>query len=189
LEFYYSDGVGYGPPGLDLVSISSILDQYSSFGKPIYVRELSAPSSQVPDTSWWHRPWDEETQAEYLSKFYTIAFSKPLVQEIGWSWGIVDGNTFLTDGGLFHSDLTPKLSYHALKDLLASWTTDGKGRGDGNGEFEFRGFAGEYALTVRCDDGEVADAKIHLREGEDNSFSIVVSHKVYLPLIMKSRSQ
>ena len=189
LEFYYSDGVGYGPPGLDLVSISSILDQYSSFGKPIYVRELSAPSSQVPDTSWWHRPWDEETQAEYLSKFYTIAFSKPLVQEIGWSWGIVDGNTFLTDGGLFHSDLTPKLSYHALKDLLASWTTDGKGRGDGNGEFEFRGFAGEYALTVRCDDGEVADAKIHLREGEDNSFSIVVSHKVYLPLVLKSRSQ
>ena len=189
LEFYYSDGVDYLPPGLDLVSISSILDQYSSFGEPIHVRELSAPSSQVPHSSWWHRPWDEETQAEYLTKFYTIAFSKPLVQEIGWSYGIVDGDTFLVNGGLFHSDLTPKRSYHALRDLLTSWMSDGNGITDGNGEFEFRGFAGEYALTVQCDDGKMAVEKVHLREGKDSIFSIVAYHKAYLPLVMKSHSQ
>lgn len=178
LEFYYSGGFA---PGLDLASISLLLDQYSRFGKPIYVRELSASSSQVPDSSWWHRPWDEQTQAEYLTAVYTIALSKPLVQEIGWSWGIVDGSTAIVDGGLLRSDMTRKPSYYALKDLIASVSTSGTGTTDKNGRLEIAGFGGGYSVAVAIPGGGRLQSQIHIFE-QQHSTHTVVAHRLFFPM-------
>jgi len=174
LEFYYSGANtdGYAPPGLDLVSISDLLDQYSDFGKSIFIRELSAPSTQLPNSSWWHRPWDEETQAEYVGRFYTIAFSKPLVQAIGWSYGVSDENSFIITGGLLDADLNPKLSYFALKNLIDSWTTSGTGITNENGEFEFRGFAGDYDVNIKASSGQSLNTTIHLSEQITSEYTI-----------------
>jgi GH35 family endo-1,4-beta-xylanase len=189
LEFYYSGsgGGGFSPPGLDLVSISDIFDQYSSFGKPIYARELSAPSSQVPNSSWWHRPWDEETQAEYLTKFYTIAFSKPLVREIGWSYGVSDENAFIITGGLLDAQLNPKPSYYALKDLIDSWTTSVFGTTDPAGEYNFRGFAGNYRVAIQDSGGQSYETVIHVSEQETEEITIeFVPFKIFLPLTLRN---
>ncbi len=176
LEFYYagSEITGYTPPGLDLTSVADILDQYSSFGKPIYVRELSAPSSQIPNSSWWHKPWDEETQAEYLTKIYTIAFSKPLVQEIGWSYGVSDEEAFITSGGLLDTQLNPKPSYYALQSLINSWTTTFSGNTDANGVIEFSGFAGDYDITVTLSDGKTQQTKEHIFEQQNKDVTISI---------------
>ena len=174
LEFYYS-GVntdGYPQIGLDLVSASELLDQYSSFGRPIFVKELSAPSAQVPGSSWWHKPWDEQTQAEYVEKFYTIAFSKPLVQAIIWAWGISDADSFIVNGGLLDANLKPKPAYFALKSLVDSWTTTGTGVADSEGEYNFRGFAGNYDVTVTTPDGHSLKTTIHVSEQETSEFTI-----------------
>jgi len=176
LELYYSgvNSDGYPTLGLDLASISDLLDSYSTFGKPIYIKELSAPSTQVPGSSWWHQPWDEQTQAEYLEKAYTVAFSKPSVQAITWSWGVSDEDAFIVSGGLLDASLNPKPAYLTLKNLLRSWTTSGSGMTNSAGEYSFRGFGGEYKVTIKGPDGRSFNTTIHVTEQKAKSLTIQV---------------
>lgn len=168
LEFYYAgvDILGNPRPGLSLASLSRLLDQYSGFDKPIYVEEFSAPSTQQLGSNWWHRPWDEATQAEFLEDFYTIAFSKPLVQSIAWSYGISDDECFIQSGGLLDSNGTPKPAYFALKNLITSWTTNGTGTTNENGELVISGFAGDYQLQI-TDGARVASFTVRISEREE----------------------
>ena len=175
LEFYYTgiNANGYQTPIMDLASISMLLDEYSAFGKPIYIKELSAPSTQVDGSSWWHQPWDEQSQAEYVEKFYTIAFSKPAVQAITWSWGISDEDAFIMNGGLLDSNLKPKPAYFTLKNLINSWTTTGSGITSSNGEYTINGFAGDYDITVKTSDGQKLKTTIHVNEQKNGEFVII----------------
>ena len=160
---------------LDLVSISALIDQYSKFDKPILFREHQAPSTQVEDSYWWHRPWDEQTQAEYVKDFYTLVFSKPLMDGIGWSTGFTDDETQkygCLGGGLLYADLKPKQSYFALKNLINSWKTDVTGKTDGKGEFEFRGFAGDYEMSLETTEGQSFETLIHIYEQQTNEIII-----------------
>lgn len=175
VELYYSGVLpkdNYVTPGLDLVAVSNLLDQYSSFGKPVFLREVSAPSVHVPGSCWWHRPWDEQTQAEYLEKLYTVAFGKPLLQEICWSFGVSDDEAFMTGGGLLDADSNPKQSFLALKNLIKSWTTTGTGVTNEKGEFELGGFAGDYDITLTSPDGHSYKTKIHISEQECTELTI-----------------
>ena len=176
LEFYYSgvNNDGNASVSLDLVGISDILDQYMCFGKPILVSEFSAPSVQAPGSAWWHRPWDEETQAEYVEEFYTIAFSKPLVHGITWSWGICDSDAFIVSGGLLDDSLNPKPAYFALKNLLSSWTTSGSGKTINAGEYNLTGFGGEYQVIIKDTDGYSFSTNIHVTEQKTSLFTIRV---------------
>ena len=177
VELYYSGvlpKIAKVTPGLDLVAVSGMLDQYSAFGKPVFLREVSAPSVQVPGTCWWHRYWDEQTQAEYLEKLYTIAFGKPLLQEICWSYGVSDDEAFMTGGGLLDADSNPKQSFLALKNLIKSWTTTSTGVTNEKGEFELRGFAGDYNTTLVSSDGRSCKTKIHIFEQESTELTICI---------------
>jgi endo-1,4-beta-xylanase len=178
LELYYAgvSAEGYSAVGLDLAAVSDLLDFYSAFGKPIYIKELSAPSTQVSGSSWLHQPWDTQTQAEYLEKLYTIAFSKPSVQAITWSWGISDQDAFIMSGGLLDASSNPKPAYFALKSLLHSWTTSGSGVTNTSGEYSFRGFGGEYNVTIKDPNGRSFSTKIRVNEQQVNSFSISAPH-------------
>jgi len=124
LQFYYGghtrdSGRKIGLPAIDLFTLSRILDKYSQLGKPIYVTEVSVPSTF--DHSWrigyWHRRWDEQTQAEWLEKFYTICLSKPYLNGVTW-WDTNDRHSFITNGGLLDEDNKPKKSYEALKKIV-----------------------------------------------------------------------
>jgi GH35 family endo-1,4-beta-xylanase len=181
LELCYAgvNAEGYSAVGLDMAAVSDLLDFYSTFGKPIYIKELSAPSAQVSGSSWLRKPWDMETQAEYLEKLYTIAFSKPSVQAITWSWGISDQDAFIMSGGLLDASSNPKPAYFALKNLLHSWTTSGSGVTNSSGEYNFRGFGGEYNVTVEDSDGNSFIATIHVTEQQTNSFIISDSNVKY----------
>ncbi len=174
LEFYYTGAPSenFAYPGLSLASESRHMDQYAVFGKPIFIEEVQAPSVQYARSTWWHRPWDEATQAEYVEKFYTIAFSKPLVREIGWSWGVSDAETHLMSGGLLDKNLKPKPAYFTLKNLIASWTTSGTGTTDANGELLLRGFGGDYDVTVTTPSGQSWKSKVHVHERKDESVTL-----------------
>jgi hypothetical protein len=162
-------------PTIDLVSISTLIDQYAKFDKPLFFREHQAPSVQVEGGSWWHQPWDELTQAEYVQQFYTLVFSKPLMTGIGWSTGFSDDlneQYGCLGGGLLDADLNPKPSYFALKELVNSWTTSGSGETDEKGEFEFRGFAGDYEIVLETADGRSYTMTIHVDEQQSNEITI-----------------
>jgi GH35 family endo-1,4-beta-xylanase len=179
LEFYYSgvSTTGYAQPVLDLASISTLLDQYSSFGKPVYINELSAPSTYIQGAGWWHRPWNEKTQAEYVEKFYTIAFSKPMVKLINWSWGSTDHDAFTIGGGLLDSNLKPKASYQVLKNLIDSWQTSGSGITNDKGELGLKGFAGNYAISVKTASGQNFKTRIHISEQQITQAEINIASR------------
>ena len=116
-------GVQMYYPGRDLSSIVRLVERFAQFGKPIYITEIGASSGKADDNPAlydWHRPWDEDLQADWLEQLYTILYSKPYVHALNW-YDFVDFRTFIPNGGLVQVDGTPKASYERLQELLAEW--------------------------------------------------------------------
>jgi len=122
LQLYY--------PQIDVLEIERMLDRFKAFKKPIHITEIATASVDGPDprsmrpkttAPGWHGPWSEETQADWLEAMYTLVYSKPEFEAIGW-WDLADvGGHFWPHGGLAHADLTPKLAYHRLGELQKAW--------------------------------------------------------------------
>lgn len=122
-----------------------ILDGYSKLGKPIVLSEIGLSTE------------DEEIQAEATEQLYKICFSVENMSGIFW-WNLDDNGIFcdkqrnadsenLPYGGLCRQG-RPKAAYKVLDRLINhEWTTNGKADLlDGNASF--RGFYGEYEITV-----------------------------------------
>ncbi len=110
-------------PGRDLSSIVRLVERFAQFGKPIYITEIGASSGKSggnPALYDWHRPWDEDLQADWLEQLYTVLYSKPYVQALNW-YDFADFRTFIPNGGLITVDGTPKPSYERLQKLLGEW--------------------------------------------------------------------
>lgn len=119
-------------PSLDMMELSRIIDKYAKLGKPIHITELGVSSATGKDSKSqvygrfdfsktlgeWHHPWDEETQADWVEQFFTIAYAKPSVTAIIYTH-VTD--TFWPHGGLFHDDLSPKTAFVRLQQLIGSW--------------------------------------------------------------------
>jgi GH35 family endo-1,4-beta-xylanase len=122
LQLYY--------PQIDVLEIERSLDRFKKFNKPIHITEIATASADGPDLKsmrpkttapGWHGPWSEETQAEWLEAIYTLVYSRPEYEAIGW-WDLADvGGHFWPHGGLLHADLTPKLAYERLGELQKAW--------------------------------------------------------------------
>ena len=122
LQLYY--------PQIDLLEIERMLDRFKAFGKPIHITEMATASVDGPDPNsmrpkstapGWHGPWSEATQADWLEAIYTLVYSKPEFEVIGW-WDLTDlPGHFWPHGGLLHADLTPKLAYDRLGELQRAW--------------------------------------------------------------------
>jgi GH35 family endo-1,4-beta-xylanase len=176
LEFYYS-GVtdeNTSQAGLDIALISDLLNQYGQYNLPIYIEELSIPSKQVPGSAWWHSSWNEDTQAEFLVDFYTIAFSKPMTRAINWSWGVSDRESYMAYGGLLDSDLKPKKAYYAMQQLINSWKSTGTGLTNADGSFDFRGYGGYYDIECRSADGRTIKTTLHIYEQNETEINISI---------------
>ncbi|MDO8568390.1 MAG: hypothetical protein Q7R57_06720 [Dehalococcoidales bacterium] len=183
----YQTGLPNIHPTLDLVSVSTLLGQYARFNKPIMLTDYHAPSTQIKGGTWWHRPWDEQTQAEYATGFYTMVFSSPLARGIDWGTGVTDdlsGQYGGLSSGLLHADLTPKPAYFALKTLINSWTTSGSSKTNEKGGLELRGFGGDYEISLETPTGEILKKSIHISEQQTNEVTVefpVVSQKEAKP--------
>ncbi len=191
LESYY----GVVLPSIDLGLFNQILEQYSNVTDNIFLSELSyATLDDYPDLDkqweWyggWHQGYTDQAQADWARSTMMIAFSKPYVHGVQWV-GSSDGPTdydFVGDG-LFHSDMiTPRPVVSAISALLHGWTTTGTGTTDSNGSLAFRGYGGEYELTITTQDGQVYHARTHITEQEDNLSNLVVDTT---PPVIKSTS-
>ena len=171
LEYYHFGVTTWPPyypaPGWSLAAMARNLDSYAQYGVPVYVEEFQVPSTQEPSSSWWHRPWDPQTQAEFAEKFYTLAFSRPSVQDIQWSTELSDRNSFIKNAGLFDANYQPKPVFYGLRDLIQSWTTSGSTTTDAQGQADIVGFAGDYRLQVVAPGDVAPDIKTHVYEQKD----------------------
>ena len=158
----------------DLASISRLLDWYGTLSKPIHITEFNVPGNFESNLGYWHnRSWDETLKTEWIKRFYTIAFSKPLLKEITY-WSAIDQPYMRANRGLLDSHDSPRESYYALKSLITgNWTTRLTRNTDATGQVSFRGFAGNYTITIRTENGLV-NSTIHVNEQTSQVYTIKV---------------
>lgn len=120
-------------PYRDLQDIVMLIERYEEFGKPVQISEIGASAGptdrsvtlgkvKLPNEPYiWHRPWDEELQADWLEGFYTLAYSKPFVEGAHW-FDFVDPFYFIENGGLLRSaDGERKAAFDRLQALQRRW--------------------------------------------------------------------
>ena len=125
----------------DLLQISSLLDEFVGFGKPVHVTACQVPSEVAPDAwdAWggkslavkggeWHAPWSPRLQAEWLQAFCRISISKPFVESICWRDLADYEGHYLPHGGLCRNDMEPKLAYRELRNFQAFLAANSRNR-------------------------------------------------------------
>ena len=122
LQVYY--------PEHDLFEIARMLDRYAALGKALHVTELGVSSradrdeqalGKEPSKAYWHAPWSESVQADWIEQFYTLCYAHPAVEAVTW-WDFSDvGGHFWPHGGFLRPDGQPKESYGRLQQLIRTW--------------------------------------------------------------------
>ena len=141
----------------DLAQLFRTLDNYARFGRPMQITEVTVPAFTADAA-------DEESQADVLERLYSLWFSYPNMTQIVY-WNLADGYAAFTTpgnmtdgenyyrGGLLRFDMSEKPAYRRLRHLITEvWTTEETVTADDSGAAHFRGFYGEYEVTVgdRC---------------------------------------
>jgi endo-1,4-beta-xylanase len=160
-------------------------DLYNRFGYPIHITEFHPQSSGVPITGGWRKgSWTTEAQAEFTEQFVKLCFGHPAVASINW-WGFSDRNIWLPGGGLVDEEYNPKPVYKMLDKLInQTWRTNVSTQTDNQGTIFFRGFFGEYEITLNTPDGKTYIYPVHVSKNEENRwvFTIDSTFKLHLEL-------
>lgn len=153
-------------------TLFSVMDTYEKLGKPIQITEITIPA--YSDSAE-----DEKIQAELIEQLYSIWFSHKAVEAIIY-WNLPDGYAAFAPqgdmtagenyhrGGLLRFDLSKKPAYDMIHHLFNErWITNTESETNGNGTAKFKGFYGDYEITV---DGKKFD--ISVSNGAENIFNI-----------------
>lgn len=123
--------------------IRPFFEKLGSFGVPTCLSEITITSAGEGERG-------EMIQAIIARNLYRIWFSLPSMMGITW-WNAVDdcgapGEP--TISGVCHRDMTPKIVYYALDQLINhEWRTNLSLKPNGRGIVSFRGFKGTYRIT------------------------------------------
>ncbi len=116
--------------------IKERLDKIAALGLPVWITEFD-----VADT-------DEQSAADKLDLVYHTAYSHPAVAGI-MTWVPWAGDSWRgTNAGLARVDWTLSAAGRRFELLMREWSTQTNGLTDANGIFRFRGFPGEYEISV-----------------------------------------
>ncbi|MHB8898407.1 MAG: endo-1,4-beta-xylanase [Thermoguttaceae bacterium] len=122
-------------------------DKYLGSEVKIHLTEYGIDSGQIEGT-YRQGTWTEETKAECFVQVRAVAFSHPAVESIN-HWDMGPGVRSRTYNAMLNDDLSPKPAYAALDELIHDrLTTALKGQSDEAGRYRFRGFHGQYEITV-----------------------------------------
>ena len=119
--------------------------------------------------------WTEALLAEYFVQTFATAFSHPAVEAfnhfgVGPDVNRYTGNNLFVDGGV----LTP--AYHALRNLLIDkLRTLAEGTTDASGQVQYRGFQGEYEITVTSPAGAKVVGRYYLKPGAAQQFNLRIA--------------
>ncbi|UCD28812.1 MAG: endo-1,4-beta-xylanase [Planctomycetota bacterium] len=141
--------------------IWEVCERFSSYGRPLHFTETTFLSGKPgwelkkkdPDFDWVSTPDGELRQAEQVERFYTVLFSHPAVEAITW-WDFSDYSAWQrAPAGFLRRDMSPKPSYLILKALIkGKWWTRVQTTITDQGNAHFRGFYGDYKVTVGTGD-------------------------------------
>jgi endo-1,4-beta-xylanase len=157
------------------VEVWKTFDLYSRFGYPIHITEFHPQSSGVPITGGWRTgAWTPDAQTEFTEQFVRLCFGHPAVASINW-WGLSDRNIWLPGGGVIDEEYQPKPVYLMLDKLInQTWKTAGSASTDNEGVISFRGFFGEYEISMSTPDGKTRFYNIHVSKNEENHWAFII---------------
>lgn len=139
---------------VDPVVVENRLNNLASTGLPIWITEFDTTAVDV------------EMRADNLEKLYRIAFSNPNVEGI-IMWGFhADSHWRGSNAALVDSNWTVNeagLRYQALRE---EWRTNDSGTTDNSGNYSFRGFHGEYEVTISAPGSAPVVTSIYLEPGD-----------------------
>jgi hypothetical protein len=123
----------------DLFQLSSMLDRFSTLGKPVFLTSLGVPGRMTADPSdqsggalnpasagFWREPWSPAQQGKWLEDFARIALSKPYIENICWS-NFADLSPSIPGGGLLNDMLQPKAAMGVVQSLREQLSKPKKG--------------------------------------------------------------
>lgn len=118
---------GADKPGMhirDMMQLSAMLDRFAAVPKPLYITSVAVPDGADPADQQlaefggtWHRPWDQQLQAEWLESFCKIALSKPFVNSVTYANLTDDKDATIAGSGLLGGKLEPKKAFLAMAKL------------------------------------------------------------------------
>jgi hypothetical protein len=128
-----------------------ILDRFARLGLPVVITEYDFATA------------DEELQAQFTRDLMIVAFSHPAVTDF-LMWGFWEGSHWKPQGAMIRRDWSEKPMYRVWRELIFErWHTDTSGATDSSGTFRFRGFLGEYEITVQAG-GSTVELKAELKQ-------------------------
>jgi GH35 family endo-1,4-beta-xylanase len=134
--------------------IKQRLDKVAALGLPIWISEFDAADP------------DEKANADKLELVYRMAYSHPAVEGI-MAWIFWAGNSWRgPNGGLAKRDWTLNEAGKRFEALMAEWSADAAGNTDPAGVFAFRGFHGDYAVTLKGADAAVSPGTFTVSAGQ-----------------------
>lgn len=120
-------------PYRDLADTCILIEKFESIGKPIQLTEVGASAGPTDESvksgrlqiSYepyvWHRPWDEELQADWAEGLYTYAYSRNMIEAANW-YDFVDPFSWIPGGGLIRSPKGErKASWDRLIKMKERW--------------------------------------------------------------------
>jgi hypothetical protein len=158
--------------------IYTTFDPYTNSGVFIHITEFGIISNENGDSSIQGGVrtgnWTDDVLAEYFVQTFATCFSHPAVESfnhfgVGPDINRYTGNNLFRDGGV----LTP--AYQALRSLLVDkFRTLAEGTSDAAGQLKYRGFQGEYEVTVTSPTGAVSTGRFYLKPGGAQQFTLEV---------------
>ena len=147
-----------------------ICNRFAKYKVPLHFTEISFVSgSENVDYyknnqhgKWASNQNGETRQAQDVVQFYTVLFSHPAVEAITW-WDFSDDRSWLgAPSGLLRADMSPKPAYYALKKLIKEkWWTTTTVNVQSDNTVQFRGFYGDYKVTVLQNGNEITGTFRH----------------------------
>lgn len=137
-------------------SLYALMDNFARLGKSEQITEMTIPAYGLDEEGEW-------VQAELIKNVYSTFFSHPSMEAVIY-WNLVDGYAAFAPlgdmtkgenvyaGGLMRFDMSEKPAYKVLKQLIKEeWHTSTTVNAV-NGKLSFRGFYGDYHLTIHAGD-------------------------------------
>lgn len=159
-------------------TVWSTFDMYAKYGHRIHITEYTPQSSGKEITGGWRKgTWTLDAQRDFTEQFLRLCFGHPSVVSVNW-WGLSDRQIWLPGGGLIDEEYRPKPVYNTVDSLInIEWKTKASVSSDKNGAVTFRGFYGNYDVSLATSDGKVHIYPLHLRKDEGNEWVFVVNMK------------
>ncbi len=191
IDFYSTHG--HRPYGVwpDARQIYDCMDKFASEGLRFHITEAVFPlggRSGVEEGSTTDRrglpaqilgplrkgTWTPELQADFAEWFFTVCFSHPACEAINyWNFG---PDSLLGGAGMVDDNYQPKPMYNRLKSLIrGKWMTHISPTALEDGQVAFRGFHGEYELTIWLPDGRAVKTAFSILPGGPNRYRFAVN--------------